>query len=224
VSHTVQTWVTVAATLGAAFLGAIVAYLGAARQQRRQSEQDARIRQEQARHDARMRLEQGIAELLAAAQDVMVSVQALRQAHALRTTARYYLRIAAMIWRDYPAPANWSDLKDLSRLRPLLGTALEAERYQLDESRMIALDAATILAPKLNRYFAVVALLTLGQDRSIADAVRELTPKVVSITQSFGHRKGKAHLQISELQTAMERFREAADKHLSNVADDQERR
>jgi hypothetical protein len=68
-------WLTVAATVGAAFLGAIVAYMGAAHQQHRQAGQDARVRREQERREDRLRLENGIAEILSAAQDVLTGVQ-----------------------------------------------------------------------------------------------------------------------------------------------------
>jgi hypothetical protein len=186
VSQTAQTWLIVAATPGAAILGGILAYIAAAPQQRKQAARDAEGRREQYEREDRMRLEQGIAEILAAAQDILLGVQALRQAHARRTLPRYYLRIVAMLLRDLPVPEKWSDLVDPAKVRPLLATALEADRYQLDESRMLALDATTVLGPKLNRYFAVVALLTLGQDRKITTAIRELTPNVVALTQSFG--------------------------------------
>jgi hypothetical protein len=123
-----------------------------------------------------------------------------------------------MLLRDLPVPEKWSDLVDPAKVRPLLATALEADRYQLDESRMIALDATTVLGPKLNRYFAVVALLTLGQDRKITTAIRELTPNVVTLTQSFGARKREIERLESDLQkAAMEHFRDVADEHLGNT-------
>jgi hypothetical protein len=217
VSQTAQTWLIVAATLGAAILGGVLAYIAAAHQQRKQAERDAEGRREQYRRADRMRLEHGVAEILAAAQDILLGVQTLRQALARRTTLKYYLRIAAMLLRDSPVPEKWGDLADPAKLRPLLATALEADRYQLDESRMIAMDAASMLGPKLNRYFAVVALLTLGQDQQISVAICELTPKVVAMTQSFGARKRETVRLASELQTAMERFREVADEYLGNA-------
>ena len=67
-----------------------------------------------------------------------------------------------MFMRDYPVPSTWSDVADLSRLRPLLATAIEADRYQLDEARTVALDLATVVATKGNRYLTAAALLTLG--------------------------------------------------------------
>jgi hypothetical protein len=73
------------------------------------------------------------------------------------------------------------------------------------------------MGPKLNRYFAVIALLTLGQDQSISAAIRELTPKVVALTQSFGARKRETERLESDLQKAMERFREVADAYLGNT-------
>jgi hypothetical protein len=84
---TPDTWAVVASTVGAAFLGAIVAYIGSARQQRKQAERDAQVRREQAAHDARIRLEAALAELLAAAQDVLIGVRTIRQAHERRTSS-----------------------------------------------------------------------------------------------------------------------------------------
>ena len=54
----------------------------------------------------------------------------------------------------------------------------------------MAIDAATILAPRLNRYFSIVALLTLGEAQPVAAAVRKLNPAVVAVSQSFGSSSG----------------------------------
>jgi hypothetical protein len=212
-SQTAQTWALVAATLGAV----VITFIGTSYQQRRQAKHDAKIRREQAAGEARIRLEQNAAELLAAAQDLMTGVRAIGQAHERRTKPRHYLRLAAMLMRDYPVPETWSDLADLSRLRPLLGTALEADRYQLDEVRTIAVDLAAIVATKASRYLAVTALITLGEDREIADAVRKLTPKVIGLMERIAARKRERERLLSDLQKAMEDFRDLADKRLGNV-------
>jgi uncharacterized membrane protein YebE (DUF533 family) len=107
-SQTAQTWLTVAATLGAAILGGILAYIAAARQQSKQAKRDTRARPEQYEREDRMRLERGIAEVLAAAPDVLLAVEALPQANARRTLPRYCIRIAAMILRD-SAPDPWPE-------------------------------------------------------------------------------------------------------------------
>jgi hypothetical protein len=206
VSQTEQTWAIVAATVAAAILGVIVGFIGTAFLQARQAKADTRVRYENA-----------LAELLAAAQDLVIGIRAIRQAHERRTRPRYYLRIAAMIMRDWPVPGTWRDLADPSRWRPLLATALEADRYQLDESRLIALDLATVVAAKVNRYLAVAALLTLGQDREIADAVRKLTPKVTGLAEALADRSGKFERLSNELHRALEEFRNFADKRLGNV-------
>jgi hypothetical protein len=203
VSQTEQTWAIVAATI----LGVIIGFIGTAFLQGHQAKADARVRQENA-----------LAELLAAAQDLVIGTQAIRQAHERRTKPRYYLRLAAMFMRDYPVPDTWRDLADPSRLRPLLATALEADRYQLDESRIIALDLANVVAAKVNRYLAVAALLTLGQDKEIAEAVRKLTPKVTGLVEALGDRSGKFERLSIELQEGLEEFRDFADKRLRNVA------
>lgn len=104
-----QTWAIVGATLGAALLGVIVGFIGTAYLQGRQ-----------VKRDTRTRLETALAELLAAAQDLMIGVRMIRQAHERRTRSRFYLRLAALFLRDYPAPGSWGDLADPARLRPLL--------------------------------------------------------------------------------------------------------
>lgn len=206
VNPTQQTWAIVGATLGAALLGVIVGFIGTAYLQGRQSKKDARNR-----------LEEALAELLAAAQDLMIGARVIRQAHERRTQPRFYLRLAAMIMRDYPAVSVWRDLVDLSSLKALLASALEADRYQLDESRIVALDLATVVTAKANRYFAVVALITLGQDKEITAAVRELTPKVTALMEGIGARKREYERLNREMQKALEGFRDLADKCLGNA-------
>jgi hypothetical protein len=217
VTSTAQTWTIVVATLGAAFLGAIVAYLGARHQQKEQAKQDAKIRKELADREARIRLESGLAELLAAGQDLMIGVQAIRQAHERRTQFRFWMRFLVMVARDWPHVNSWRELAEPYRAQPLFATAIEAERNQLDESRTMTLDLATVVTPKANRYLAIAALLTLGEDRVIADAVRELTPKVTGVMDAIGGRKRDVERLTGELQSAMVDFRDLADKRLGNV-------
>jgi len=174
------------ATLGAAFLGAIVAYIGAVHQQRKQPERDDKTRREQELRDDRLRLVNGIAEILSGAEDVLSGVKMLREAHSRRTLSRYYLRLVATILRDYPLSEKLADVLDVGRLKLLMGTALEVDRFGLDSQRVVAIHAVTELAPRLNRYFSIVGLLTLSQPEPVADAVRELNPAVVAVARSFG--------------------------------------
>lgn len=70
---------------------------------------------------------------------------------------------------------------------------------------------------KLNRYFAVVALLTLGEDKQIADVVRQLTPKVTALVERAGSRKREFERLSTEMQQALGNVRDAADRRLGNV-------
>ncbi len=73
------------------------------------------------------------------------------------------------------------------------------------------------MATKASRYLAVTALITLGEDREIADAVRKLTPKVIGLMERIAARKPERERLISDLQKAIEDFRDLADKRLGNV-------
>jgi hypothetical protein len=203
--------------VAATILGAIVGYIGSVLQQRKQADQDARVRREDAAHDARIRLEAALAELLAASQDVLIGVRTIREAHQRRTKPRYYLRLLAVVWHATPRLTTWHDLTDFPTINSVLGALLELDREITEGQRIVAIDTANVLTPKLNRYFAVVALLTLGEDKQIADAVRQLTPKVTALVERTGSKKHESERLSTEMQNALEHFRDTADKRLGNV-------
>jgi hypothetical protein len=203
----------VGATLGAV----IITFVGTSYQQHRQAVRDDRMRKEQTQREARIRLESAIAELLAAAVDLLFGVRTVRLAHERRTKPMYYLRVSAILLCAVPAGASsLTVFRQFDNMKTLLGAALDADRYQLDEARTIAVDLATVVTPRANRYFAGAALLTLGEDQEIADAVRELTPKVTAVMEATGARKHQFERKSSELQEAMEDFRAGAEKRLGD--------
>jgi hypothetical protein len=82
---------------------------------------------------------------------------------------------------------------------------------------MVAIDIANVVTPKLNRYFAIAALLTLGEDKQVVDAVRQLTPKVTNLAERAGTKKRDFERLSSDVQNALEHFRGVADKRLGNI-------
>jgi hypothetical protein len=171
----------------------------------------------QANREARHRLEAGTAELLTAAVDILLGARALRVAHGRRTKLSYYFRVAGELMAALPEMTSVQVLREWETMRPALSTLMRLERAGLEDDRTIALDTATVLSPKLTRYFAAVALLTLGDDKVIADGVRKLTPKVTAISEGVAAPKRKFRRLESDLQKATEEFRALADKHLGNV-------
>lgn len=189
-----------AATLGAV----IITFLGTSWLQHLQSGRETR-------HE----LEAGIAELLAAAQDVLAGARALRQAHQSRTKYKYYLRVAASSWHAVPGPLKtWRELVGYPVLSSVLGAFLGLDREGTEAERMIALDAASLLGPKINRYFAALALLTLGQDAEIKAATRQLTSKLAALTEDITVGKPQFERLCAALEEAMGDFRDAADQRL----------
>jgi hypothetical protein len=197
VSQTYQTLLLA----GTPLLAVIITFIGTSYQQRQQERRSAKDTQDRA-----------ISELLSAALDLLSGVRAIRAAHARRTTPRYYLRAAAVLMRAVPELTSLRVLTELETIKSLTGSALELDRDQMDQSRMIALDAAAMVFPKMNRYFAVAALLTLGDDTQIAEAVRELTPKLSAVLDATGARQRKFDSTARDLEKAMKDFRTEADK------------
>jgi hypothetical protein len=107
---------------------------------------------------------------------------------------------------------TWRDLNDVTNLKPALGGLLDFERERMEASRAIALDAGTVVIPRLTRYFAVVALLTLGDDKQLANAVRDLTPKVMKVAESPGAKKPEFEKLDNDLQQAIADFRDGVDE------------
>ena len=203
---TADTWAVVASTVGAAFLGAIVAYIGSALQQRRQDERVTRVR-----------IERGVAELLSAAFDILMGVRAIREAHSMRTKPRYYLNAAGVLLTAMPELTSLSVLTEYETMRPMVRSALDLLRERTESSRVVALDVASVVVPKLSAFFALAAMLTLGEDKEIAEAVREFSPKVTAVAEAAGARKREFDRLSNDMQMAMEEFRAVADKHVGNV-------
>jgi hypothetical protein len=69
-----------------------------------------------------------------------------------------------------------------------------------------------VLSPRLARYAAVAALLTLGEYKEIADSVRKLTSKITGVPP-LGDTTREEFMRLgSEAQQALDEFRAEVDK------------
>lgn len=107
---------------------------------------------------------------------------------------------------------TWDMLGDWSNLAPGLNRLLAADRELDDKQRTIALDLATVVAPRAVRFYAAVAVLTLGSDKKIADAVRELTPAVSSLLEVIAAKEKKYTQARARADKALAKFRTIADQ------------
>ena len=204
-SQTAQTVALVVATLVAALLGVVVGFLLTSYQQRRQTARDDRIRNERA-----------IADLLAAALDLMVGARALRSAHLRRTKKwRLYLGLAGEMFVAVPELTTVQVLTEHETLRSMAASALRLWRDQTADERMVALDSVTVLVPRVVRFMGAVALVALGEDEVISDAVRAVTPKVYALLGSLAAHDRNFAIASVELEKALETFRANIDKHLA---------
>lgn len=162
--------------------------------------------------------DQAIAELLTATVDLIASVQAVRAAYQQQTTWRHYIRISGTILAAVGSVMTSGEklssemLRDWRRLSPGLDRLLVADQELDDKQRTIALDVATIVAPRTVRFYAAVSVLTLGPDTRIADAVRGLTPAVGALLDVIAAKKKKYDPVRARVDEALARFRTAADQ------------
>lgn len=93
---------------------------------------------------------------------------------------------------------------------------LDLQRENMELTRTITLDAFAFVSAKSTRFLAVAALLTLGKDRAITAAVRELTPNVTVLVEKVGARKVEFDRLTTRMEKALESFRAKVDSRLTS--------
>ena len=174
------------------------------------------------RRDRRLALRErdaAIAELLTATVDLMSGVQAVRVAyHQHLATFRHYIRISvgilAALGSSMTAPGKfeWRELLDWYTASPFLNRVLTMDRELDERQRTVALDLATTVTPRTARFYAAVAVLTLGSDVKIANAVRELTPAVGALVEVMAANDKKYSRARARAEKALGAFRQMADQ------------
>ena len=193
---------------GAALVGVVLGTFGNAYLDRRRE-----------RRTACRERDQAIAELLTATVDLITGVQAVRAAyHQQHATFRHYIRVSAGVLvalgltMTGAGKFDWRGLLDWHTARPALDRLLTMDRELDDRKRTVALDLATIVAPRTARFYAAVAVLTLGPDIKIANAVRDLTPAVGALLEVIAAEEKKYAQARAGAEKALAAFRTVADQ------------
>jgi hypothetical protein len=192
----------VALITGGFTIGAVVVTFGG----------NALLERARARRAARESRDAAIAEVLAASIDLVLSVAAIRAAHEHRTNRRARLFIAAALLRDLPDLDSWKALTDRGVQRVALRTLTGLAREQDADTRMIAMDFAGLVVPKTNRFFAAVTAVTLGPDKELAAAARQLGDAAGGLLEVAGARKRKLTQARIRFEKELGKFRAAADR------------
>jgi len=193
---------------GAALVGVVLGTVGNAYLDRRRDRRTACSERDQA-----------IAELLTATVDLVTGVQAVRAAyHQKHMTFRHYLRVSAGVLTALgstmsgPGKFSWRGLLDWHTARPALDRLLAIDRELDDRQRTVALDLATMVTPRTARFYAAVAVLTLGPDIKIANAVRDMTPAVGALLEVVAAEEKKYARGHTRAEKALGAFRAVADQ------------
>lgn len=171
------------------------------------------------RRAARRERDQAIAELLTATVDLLSGVQTVRAVYQQQTRWRHYLRVTTILMSSIGSmltageTISW-DLLNWRRMSPSLERLLTEDRELDDRLRTTGLDLATNVIPRTTRFYAAVAVLTLGDDKPIADAVRGLTDAVGKLMEVIGAKEKKYTLAREHVGEALRAFRTVADQRL----------
>jgi hypothetical protein len=171
------------------------------------------------RRAARGQRDQALAELLTATVDLISGVQMVRAAY-YRQYENWFrnARIGAMLIAAAGLvmtggdTLRWETLRDWRSLGPGLDRLLAADRELDEKQRIVALDLATVVAPRTVRFYAAVAVLTLGPDKKIADAVRDLTPAVAALLEVIASKQKTYDRARAHAEDALGTFRTVADQ------------
>jgi hypothetical protein len=186
-----------AALLGVALGTAGTAYLDRSRD--RQTAEHAR--------------DQAVTELQTATVDLLTGVQAIRSAYKQQTPWRHYLQVAVLATASIGSvlasgeTLSWKIL-DLHRMSPSLDRLLAEDRALDDRQRTIVLDVATMVGPRVARFYEAAGSLTLGNDDKIADAVRVLIRAVGALMEVISGKEKKYTAASQQVGDALGSFRE----------------
>lgn len=111
-----------------------------------------------------------------------------------------------------PGKFDWRGLLDWHTARPALGRLLAMDRELDNRQRTVALDLVTMVTPRTARFYAAVAILTLGPDIKIAEAVRELPPAVGALLEVIAADEKKYARTRTRAEKALGTFRTIADQ------------
>ncbi len=192
---------------GAAVVGFVAAFAGNILIERRRERRTARAARDQA-----------IAEPLVAVVDLMSGIQAVRGAYQGQGGWRHYTRLSAVLLAAFgsefasPAGLSLDDVLDWRRLAPVFDRILAVDRDLDDRKRLVALDLATVLLPRTVRFYSAVAVLTLGSDKQIASAVRDLTPAVGRLMEVIAGKARTYERARARAEKALGQFRAVADQ------------
>lgn len=168
-----------------------------------------KARDRQAEKQAR---DSAIADLLTTSVELVLAVNAIRAAYQHRTSTRARLLIAATLLRDLPNLDSWGDLIDREVMRASLRTATGLARDQETDNRTIVLDYAGMVLLQTSRFFAAVTAVTMGPDKEITDAARQLGAAGGTLLEATGARKRNHAKARSRFDQELGKFRAVADR------------
>jgi hypothetical protein len=161
--------------------------------------------------------DQAVAELLTATVDLITGIQAVRGAYQSHTRWRHYIRVSAMVVAAFGSTMTIGEtisreLLDWRRASPAFERILAADRDLDDTQRRTALDVATVVSPRATRFYAAVTILTLGPDKQIANAVRDVADAVGELLEALGAKEKEYARTRDRVGNALTAFRTVVDR------------
>jgi hypothetical protein len=157
--------------------------------------------------------EQAITEVQTATVDLLTGVQAVRGAYQHQTRWRHYIRETVLTAASIGSMLKSGEtpslkLFDLQRISPSFERLLAEGSVLDDRQRTTALDVATIVGPRVTRFYEAAGTLTLGNDDETADATRALIRAVGALLEAIGEKDKKYTSARERVVQALGSFRE----------------
>ena len=142
------------------------------------------------RRASRQARDAAIADLLTTSLELVLAVNSIRAAYQYRTGGRARLMIAAALLRDL--------------------TGLVRDRDT--ETRATVADYEGMVVPQTTRFFAALTVVTMGPDKKIADAARQLGVAGGALLETAAARKHKNERARSRFERELGKSRSAVDR------------
>jgi hypothetical protein len=178
-----------------------------------------RLERQRERREAKRRSDAAVAELLAAAVDLLSGVQVIQAAYEGRSGWRWRMRTAATVFAALcsafagAGEVSLRALLDWRHAGRLIDRLLGEDRRLDEAQRVTALDIGGVVVTRTGRFYAALVTVTAGaSDRGLSESASRLAEAVGQLLEVMGGKQRAYHQARARAERALSEFRRAAER------------